>query len=152
MSTKVGISVGGVIIPRLKDGKEDLLQFPPIVGAFDGIKRIVDRVGAHNVYIITYGEPDILDKLTKWVDFHHFLEKTGVVSYRVVSFYRKISKIEFVDEINVDYFIDDNKYNLDLLTPRKDRILLWADEDRTHTCIAAPDWECAANLITEGKL
>jgi hypothetical protein len=142
----LGVDIGRVIIAPGDDGDEDTsflhgsledaLRTPPMEGAFDAIRRLVETFG-DRVWLVSKCGPRIQDRTRHWLEHHGFHEKTGLSRDRVVFCLQRRQKADHCAQLGIEAFIDDR---LDVLEAMRGHVahLFWFGEDRGSE--RAPKW------------
>ena len=110
---RIAIDIGGVLAPkmgerRLADGTY-CTNFEPKEGAFDAVRKLVKKIGAENVFVLSRvsGESKIKvnwDWLRQWEFFHI----TGVLEQNVIIFDgERKQKAYYVREHGITCMVDD---------------------------------------------
>jgi hypothetical protein len=109
----LGIDIGGVIIARA--GREDdtsfsgenYLETPPVPGAFEAIRQVVDERFERRVFLISKAGPRVRAKTMRWLKHHRFFERTGVTPKHVHFCLERGDKARICQELGITHFVDD---------------------------------------------
>mmetsp|Transcript_14253 Transcript_14253/g.21325 ORF Transcript_14253/g.21325 Transcript_14253/m.21325 type:complete len:219 (+) Transcript_14253:88-744(+) len=124
----IGIDFGGVISGGKaidEEGNEDTrgffgehyLQVKAQPGAFEGVKFIVDCIGADNVYIVSKAGARTAARTLEWLKTHDFYKQTGFAQKNHILFCReRREKSELACSKKLTRFIDDHEQNLDFVS------------------------------------
>jgi len=115
--TRIGLDVGGVIVPGLgqENNQEDTLlsdngykKTKPMPDCVDVAKRLVERLGADNVLIVSKAGERVEHNTRKWLSHSRFLKKTGIPQNNVHFVRERKDKGPLCAELGVNAFVDDN--------------------------------------------
>jgi hypothetical protein len=126
---RIGIDIGGVIIGGQGEDtffSADFLDTPPISGAFDAIRSLVNEHGAENVYIISKCGPTVQTKSIIWLFEHDFFFLTGMRPENVFFVRKRPEKAPLAETLELDAFIDDRA---DVLAHMSLQKVLFSDWD-----------------------
>lgn len=130
----VGIDIGGVLIPQLEGSdtsgtslasEKDFLALPPIEGAFEGVRWIVEEfAGVGGTDLVSKAKRQSTRELTlKWLHYYGFFRLTGVNPRQVFFRPDRASKAGCVAERKHTHFIDNHPGVLGLMHSVRYRIL-----------------------------
>jgi hypothetical protein len=118
----VGVDVGGVIIAagsssNSGDGsgvREDTMMFSSdflntseVPGAIDGVRWLVHKLGASNVFIISKAGKAMQKRTLQWLDSKRFYERTGMLEDHVLFTASRREKGAVAQRCGIHMFIDD---------------------------------------------
>jgi hypothetical protein len=118
---KLGIDIGGVVIGRGGDAEDtslfgdDYLDAGPVVGALDGIRRLVDGRFAGNVFVVSKCGPKIAARTLEWLSHHDFFERTGLPAGHLYFTRTRGDKAPVCARLGLTHFVDDRLDVLDQL-------------------------------------
>ncbi len=131
---RLGIDLGGVIIPWRKDAHskepyfdQPFLLRPPRLSA---LERISDLMGVFRgkVWIVSRWAAAHREKTHQWLERHQVLPVTGM-SAAHVRFCEKISsKADICAELGITHFIDDRMQVMDVLRPIVPHLYLFGEQ------------------------
>ena len=153
-----GVDIGGILIPQLEGSdtsgtslanEEDFLALPPIEGAFDGVRWLVEEMsGPKGTDLVSKAKRESTRELTmKWLHHHDFFRQTGISPNRVFFCSDRASKAACVKERGHTHFIDNHPGVLGLMYSVRYRILQGAtSEDKLEYADQLPKFA----FITSG--
>ncbi len=110
---RIGIDIGRVIIAGDTD-KEDNLFFSPkfiqasqVKNAFICIKKIVNKLGAENVFLVSKCGSQTEQRTLKWLEYNDFYKETGVKNKNIYFCRERKEKKEICSLLGINIFIDD---------------------------------------------
>jgi hypothetical protein len=110
---RIGIDVGRVIIAGDTD-KEDNLFFSPkflqatqVKNAFKCIKKIVEKVHAENVFLVSKCGRQTEQRTLKWLEYNEFYRETGIKNENIHFCRERKEKKEICSLFGISVFIDD---------------------------------------------
>lgn len=136
LEIKIGIDIGGVIISQDTDEPdlfftEDFLRAKPFPNCFETIKRLIEKFGKENVFIISKCGEKVQKKSRQWLDYNHFFSITGFVPEHIHFCLERYEKAGIAQTLHLTHFIDDRysvlKYMIDL--PSIQRLILFCPND-----------------------
>lgn len=79
-----------------------------IIGALEGLRRLVEERFGKNVWLVSAAKPgpDDQGRSEKWLSYHRFYERTGILPEHV-RFCRSWDKVDVYRELKVTHVIDD---------------------------------------------
>lgn len=120
MSIVFGTDLGGVVIQPASDNvksdtsffNDNYLNTPPVEGAFEALRQIVECLRYQNVYVISKCGVEIQKKSINWMVHNDFFNATGIAPYRVNYCIERIDKVPIAARLGLTHFVDDR---LDIL-------------------------------------
>lgn len=149
----LGIDIGRVLIaPGGCGGKEDTsfiegtleeaLRTPPMDGAFDAVKQLVEAF-ERRVWLISKCYPRVQDRTRRWLDHHGFYDKTGLRRDRVVFCLERPQKAGHCERLGIEYFIDDRLDVLEAMRGKVPHLFLFGPQRHP-----VPDLSWLAKVLT----
>ncbi|KRX05585.1 hypothetical protein PPERSA_12763 [Pseudocohnilembus persalinus] len=98
-TVKIGIDFGNVIVgsdPNANDPDEDTmfgenyLQVKAIPDAIEGVKFLVEKFGADNIYIVSKAKQKMQGKSLNWMQHYDFYNKTGILEKHMIKWTSQI--------------------------------------------------------------
>ena len=118
---KIGIDIGRVIIGGDTDKPDqffskDYLNATAVENAFESIKKLVDKYGKENIYLVSKCGESTQKKTLLWLEHTRFFEITGMHESNVYFCEERWQKSLICDEHGINIFIDDRYSVLEHLT------------------------------------
>lgn len=121
---RIGIDIGRVIINGKQDDlqrelgergrKQNYLHIPPVSESFRYIKRLVQRYGAENVWLISTCGERREERSRAWLEERGFYRETGVRRDQVIYCSTFPAKASIAQRLRLTHFVDDRP---DVLIP-----------------------------------
>ncbi len=161
----LGIVIGRVIIaPGGCGGREDTsfiegtleeaLQTPPMEGAFDAVRQLVESF-ERRVWLISKCFPRVQDRTRRWLDHHGFYEKTGLRRDRLIFCLERPQKAGHCERLEIGYFIDDRLDVLEAMRGRVPHLFLFGPQRRPVSdmewLVKVADWNGALKAVLERR-
>ena len=161
----LGIDIGRVIIaPGGCGGREDTsfiegtleeaLQTPPMDGAFDAVRHLVEAF-ERRVWLISKCYPRVQDRTRRWLDHHRFYDQTGLRRDRVVFCLERPQKAAHCARLEIGTFIDDRLDVLEAMRGKVAHLFLFGEQRRpvppADWFRAVPGWPEALRAILEQR-
>lgn len=159
MDRRIGIDVGGVIIDGLaNDGTDtsfrgdNFMETSAVPGAFDGVRQLVARYTAANVFIVSKCGPVIEGKTRLWLPGKGFYEYTGFDPSNLHFCIDRAGKAPIARGLGITDFIDDKEEVLGHMKEAVERRYLFGPQ-RTPPrdpsgLIIVNDWSEALSHLT----
>jgi uncharacterized HAD superfamily protein len=111
-SMRIGIDIGGVIIAQDTDEpdlffSEDFLRAKPFPDCFETIRRLIEKFGSENVFIISKCGEKVQRKSRQWLTHNHFFSITGFVPEHIHFCLERHEKAGIAENLELNIFIDD---------------------------------------------
>lgn len=104
----LGIDIGNVITAG---GNEvftpDFLTGPAMPGAFEAIKKLVEKFGRAHVWLVSKCGQQTETRTVQWLEHHGFFESTDVCRGHVIFCRKRHEKAPICERIGITHFIDD---------------------------------------------
>ena len=110
MSVRIGIDINGVIAnnKRVYIKTEQYSVFSVMEDAIDVVRKIVNKYGAENIYIISRVKSHRLSFITGiWMETHNFLKESGILLDNIYICNLLKDKAEIAKKLQLTHFIDD---------------------------------------------
>jgi len=143
----LGIDIGRVIIaPGGCGGRQDTsfiegsladaLQTPPMEGAFDAVRFLVE-IFAGEVWLVSKCGPRVQERTRRWLDHHRFYEHTRLRHDRVIFCLERPHKALHCVRLRIGYFIDDRLDVLEAMRGQVPHLFLFGVQ---RGPVRATDW------------
>jgi hypothetical protein len=125
---RIGIDIGRVIIKDDTDGdnlffSNKFLEAIPVENAFPGVKYLVTKFGAENIFLVSKCSEATAARTINWLEHHDFFNETGVKCQHVEFCRERKDKKAISERLNIDIFIDDRYTVLEHLGDLKLRMM-----------------------------
>jgi hypothetical protein len=148
----LGVDFGGVIAqnpaePRHHPAEGDPTAVDPVAGAFDALLRARDLF-ADRVWVVSKASSWTEDWTWRWLAEHRFTELTGIPSERIIFVREHEGKLDVCRRLGIQYFVDDQVRNLEILQAAVAHLYLFGDSVETEferVC----DWPEALGVLEE---
>jgi hypothetical protein len=134
----LGIDFGGVIVTQdMPETGEDtafvasdpdgyLLQMP-VTDCVETIKELVD-IFAGRVWIVSKAGARMEDRTRRWLDYHNFCEKTGLLTQHIRFCRERLQKRDICLEAGITHFVDDRVHVMQILQGAVKHLYLFCPE------------------------
>jgi len=133
----LGIDIGRVIIAPGGGGRadtsfiegsmEDALRTPPMEGALEAVRRLVEAF-ERRVWLISKCGPRVQERTRRWLDHHGFYDATGLRRDRVVFCLERPQKAGHCERLGIKVFIDDRLDVLEAMRGRVPHLFLFGEQ------------------------
>ena len=158
MSRRIGLDVGGVIIDAIgNDGTDtDLrgdryMETTPVAGVFNAVKRLIEKYGADNVFIVSKCKAIIEGKTREWLAGNNFYGFTGFNPSNLYFCETREGKAPIVEDLEITDFVDDRADVLGHMEGIVARRYLFGPQSDTEQnvdgLIVVNDWDEALPLL-----
>jgi hypothetical protein len=143
--SRLGIDIGRVLMcPAAEDGRPDTsflegdereaLEVPPSPHMFEVVPRLVRQFDSR-VWLVSKAGPRIEQLTKRWLEHHHFFDRTALRRDRVRFCRRREDKREHALTLGLTHFIDDRVDVLQHLRGVVDHLFLFGVQTGS-----VPDW------------
>jgi len=147
---KLGIDFGGVIIKPLKSGKllfsersKEIMQ----KDAFITIGKL-NRIMQEGIWIISKASRITKSETLKWLSKNSFYQETNFIPSNIVFCSKRIDKIKIIENIGLDYYIDDNEETILSLLGIVPNLFYWGSKNISDNVINVQSWDDIIYHIT----
>jgi hypothetical protein len=132
----------------LQGSEAEMLATPPMEGAFDSLKHLVQVFGGR-VWIVSKAGQRIQDNTERWLTHQNFYEKTGIPSNNLRFVRRRVDKLEQCQQLGITHFVDDRAEVIEVLRSVVAHLYLFGPQDRPppEGAIAVLTWQLAEAAI-----
>jgi len=158
MTRRIGIDVGGVIIDSIHNDNSDtsflgdnFLRTTAVPSSFYAVRKLVQRFGADNVFIVSKCGPVIQEKTLGWLVHQDFKEFTGFLPHNLYFCLTRAEKAPIVQTLGITDFVDDHREVLEYMDGIVDRRYLFGPQPSAAPIpdgiIAVRNWDHTLMLI-----
>jgi len=146
---KLGIDFGGVIIKALQSekllfsncGKEIMQE-----DAFLIIGKL-NKIMKEGIWIISKASTITKSETLKWLNKNSFYQETNFLPSNILFCSKRIDKVKIIQDIGLDYYIDDNEETILSLLGIVPHLFYWGDKNIFNNVIRVQSWDEVLNHI-----
>ena len=116
MSRRIGLDVGGVIIDATSNDGTDtdirgdnFMEATPVAGVYDAVRRLVERYGADNIFIISKCGEIVEGRTRQWLTGNNFYAYTGFSPENLRFCRTRAEKAPIAEALALTAFVDDRR-------------------------------------------
>jgi len=140
---KLGIDFGGVIIKPLQSekllfsncGKEIMQE-----DAFLVIGKL-NKIMQEGIWIISKASTITKSETLQWLNINSFYQETNFVPSNIVFCSKRIDKVKIIQDIGLDYYIDDNEETILSLLGIVPNLFYWGSKNISNNIISVQSWD-----------
>src|SRR5262245_42503228 len=155
---RLGVDFGNVIQGGGEPGEDDTtfvgatvadaVKSPPIIGALDGLRELVQRFGGR-VWIVSKAGATRQRKTLAWLHHHDWWARTGMEPWSIAFVLHRKQKREVAERLGLTHFIGDRPDVLGHLVGVVPHLYLFGQTTADAPFVAMPDWSHVHVVATE---